>query len=347
MTYCGMQIPAGAGTSIGRFERVMADIGDEQSIATNTSTFSAHLQRMREMLEGADGRTLVLVDEIGGGTEPSAGAALAIAMLERLLERGARGLVTTHATELKLFGHATPGVANASVRFDPQTFAPTFQLDVGAPGQSLAFPLARTLGIDAAIVSRAQQLLDNRERDYESALAELSLRTAEVQSERDALADERRRSALAASALASERGAFDAERRAFGAKAEERMQQALRDFARELQRRAAEAGTLRRKVTCVAGGAARANGRSDAPRAGHSTRRSAGGRRRHVCDERARSRAFAAARRGGRRGLRRYDAGRDWPDEDRRQEKRRAAARPAPRRASARRPAVSRAAMRG
>ncbi len=249
MTYCGMQIPAGPGTSIGRFERVLADIGDEQSIATNTSTFSAHLKRMREMLENAGGRTLVLVDEIGGGTEPGAGAALAIAMLERLLECGSRGLVTTHATELKLFGHATPAVANASVRFDPETFAPTFHLDIGAPGQSLAFPLARTIGIDDAIVARAQQLLDNRERDYETALAELSSRTAEVRSERDALSEERRRSKLAASALAGERSAFDTERRAFGARAEERMQQALRDFARELQRRADEGGALRRKVS--------------------------------------------------------------------------------------------------
>ena len=139
MTYCGMQLPAGIGTTIGRFDRVVADIGDEQSIAANASTFSAHLQRMRDMLAGAGGRTLVIVDEIGGGTEPSAGAALAIAILERLLECGARGVVTTHATELKLFAHAAEGVANASVRFDPHTFRPTFHLDVGAPGHRWPF----------------------------------------------------------------------------------------------------------------------------------------------------------------------------------------------------------------
>jgi DNA mismatch repair protein MutS2 len=249
MTYCGMQIPAGDGTSIGRFERVLADIGDEQSIATNTSTFSAHLQRMREMLESAGERTLILVDEIGGGTEPSAGAALAIAMLERLLECGAHGLVTTHATELKLFGHAVPGVANASVRFDPQSFTPTFQLDIGAPGQSLAFPLARTIGIDDAIVERAQQLLDNRERDYEAALAELSLRNAELQSERDALEQQRLSASREALLLQGERTALDAQRRDFGANAEERMQQALRDFVRELQRRAAERPSARPKAS--------------------------------------------------------------------------------------------------
>jgi DNA mismatch repair protein MutS2 len=249
MTYCGLQIPAGAGTRIGRFERVMADIGDEQSIATNTSTFSAHLKRMHEMMEGAGGRTLILIDEIGGGTEPSAGAALAIAMLERLLDRGALGLVTTHATELKLFGHATPGIANASVRFDPQTFRPTFHLDVGMPGQSLAFPLARTIGIDDAIVERSQRLLDNRERDYEAALSELSLRNAQLQAERDALEAQRRSAREEGDALRADRAAFDTERRGFGAKAEERMQQALRDFVRELQQRASQREAVRPKAT--------------------------------------------------------------------------------------------------
>ena len=249
MTYCGLQLPAGTGTAIGRFDCAIADVGDEQSIVANASTFSAHLDRMREMLDRADERTLILVDEIGGGTEPSAGAALAIAMLERLLEAGARGLVTTHATELKLFAHATPGVANASVRFDPHTFAPTFHLDIGAPGQSLAFPLARTIGIADEVVERAQHLLDTRERDYEAALAELSLRNAELQSERDGLAEERRREALETARLRSERAVLDDQRRAFGAKAEERMQQGLRDFIRELQERAQERGTSRPRVT--------------------------------------------------------------------------------------------------
>ncbi|MBV8372759.1 MAG: endonuclease MutS2 [Candidatus Eremiobacteraeota bacterium] len=248
MAYCGMQVPAAAGTIVGKFARVVADIGDDQSIAANTSTFSAHLERMREMLESADAATLVLVDEIGGGTEPSAGAALAIAMLERLLECGARGLVTTHATELKLFAHALPGVANASVRFDPQNFKPTFHLDIGAPGQSLAFPLAQTIGIDGAIVQRAQQLLDNRERDYEAALAELSLRNAQLQQQQDALAHERRSADRAATELASERVALDAQRRTFATRAEERMQQALRDFVNELQRRDDERPAKRPKV---------------------------------------------------------------------------------------------------
>jgi DNA mismatch repair protein MutS2 len=249
MAYCGMQIPASLGTRIGHFTQVMADVGDEQSIVGNASTFSAHLARMREMLDRADDRMLVLVDEIGGGTEPGAGAALAIAMLERLLVAGACGVVTTHATELKLFASGTPGVVNANVRFDPQTFVPTYQLDVGAPGQSLAFPLARSLGIDQSIVERASALLDTRERDYESALAELSLRSAELSTERDTLRAQRLAAERERGSLAHERSVFDSERRAFADRAEERMQKSLRDFMAELQRRAAAAQSHRPKVT--------------------------------------------------------------------------------------------------
>jgi DNA mismatch repair protein MutS2 len=234
MAYCGMQIPAASGTRIGRFERVVADIGDEQSLAANASTFSAHLERMREMLEGANDRTLAIVDEIGGGTEPSAGAALAVAMLERILESGARAIVSTHAVELKLFAHGTPSVANASVRFDPENFAPTFELDIGTPGQSLALPLATRLGIDARIVERAGALLERRERDYEAALSELAQRNAELRQERDRLETGRHDAARELEQLQRSRAEFDVERGRFAARAEERLQQALRDFAREL-----------------------------------------------------------------------------------------------------------------
>ncbi len=249
MTYSGMQVPAAVGTRIGDFSRVIADIGDEQSIALNASTFSAHLARMREMLDVADEKTLILVDEIGGGTEPSAGAALAIAMLERLLAVRACGVVTTHATELKLFASGTPGVLNGSVRFDPQTFRPTYHLDVGAPGQSLAFPLASALGIDERIVLRAQALLETKERDYESALAELSLRVAEMQTERDALITERQAAQRERGALAHEKNTFEAERRAFADRADEAMAKSLREFTAELQRRAEANESKRPKVT--------------------------------------------------------------------------------------------------
>ncbi|HZT12838.1 MAG TPA: endonuclease MutS2 [Candidatus Baltobacteraceae bacterium] len=249
MAYCGMELPAGEGTTIGRFTRIFADIGDEQSIAENTSTFSAHLRRMRDIIESADERSLVLVDEIGGGTEPSSGAAIAIAMLERLLAVRAAGIVTTHATELKLFAHQTPGVANASVRFDPNTFAPTYHLDIGMPGQSLAFALASALGVPRELVTRAEELLGNRERDYETALAELSSLGARLQSERESLERERSHVDRLQENLRSRTEALDRERREFAEKAEARMQEALREFSAELARRAAENAQVRPKIS--------------------------------------------------------------------------------------------------
>lgn len=249
MAYAGMQIPAGPGTRIGRFTRIFTDIGDEQSIAANTSTFSAHLSRMREILDSADERSIVLVDEIGGGTEPSSGAALAIAMLERLLEVRACGIVTTHATELKLFASQADGILNASVRFNPATFSPTYQLDVGTPGQSLAFSLARTLGIAPTIVQRAQSLLGSRERDYESALNDLSERSTILQSEREALAREQRHVDRLQDNARARLEALERERREFAQAAEGRMQEALRNFAAELAQRAAERQSTRPKVT--------------------------------------------------------------------------------------------------
>lgn len=248
MAYCGLQVPAGGGTRIGCFERIFTDIGDEQSIVENASTFSAHLKRMREIITQADDRSLVLVDEIGGGTEPSAGAALAIAILERLLAVRACGMVTTHATELKLFAHGTPGVVNASVRFDPSTFAPTYHLDIGTPGQSLAFPLASAMGIPRDLIARAQALLENRERDYEQALADLSTIQAQLAKDRQNVLKEQSHIASLQENLRGRTEALESERRAFAKTADERMRKALTDFTAELQRRAENTGA-RPKVT--------------------------------------------------------------------------------------------------
>ena len=237
MTYCGLQLPALEGTTVGAFDYLGCDIGDEQSIAENASTFSAHLRRLRSILEAAGARSLVLIDEIAGGTEPASSAALAIAVLERLLARGAHGIVTTHSTELKLFASATPHVQNASVRFDPATYAPTYQLDLGAPGQSLALPLARTLGVDPQIVARAETLLSTSERDYDRALAELTEVRTQATAERDALAGERARIA-SYEAVARERSeALDRERKTLARQAYERLGRALREFTAELERR--------------------------------------------------------------------------------------------------------------
>ncbi len=216
--------------------------------------------------------------------------------------------------------HATPAVANASVRFDPQSFRPTYQLDVGAPGQSLAFPLANALGIPHEIVDRAQALLDTRERDYESALNELSLRAAEMQTEREALTRERRAAEGERESLREQRERLDVERRSFADRAEERMQQGLREFTHELQRRAA-ANAARPRVTNAQSellsktlqemrrdlGIKRSRGRN-----ARRGRRSAAGR--------SRPHNFFAARRYGGRRLRRYGPSRNRTDEDGRKE---------------------------
>jgi DNA mismatch repair protein MutS2 len=237
MAYCGLQLPAAEGTTVGTFDYLGCDVGDEQSIAENASTFSAHVQRLRTILDSAGAKSLVLIDEIASGTEPASSAALAVAVLERLLQIGARGIVTTHSTELKLFAHATPQVRNGSVRFDPQTYAPTFALDIGSPGQSLAFPLARALGLDAEIVARAESLMSTSERDYEQALAELSDIRTQAATEREALRRERSRLG-ALEATARERSeSLDRERRTLAKNADERLGRALREFTAELERR--------------------------------------------------------------------------------------------------------------
>lgn len=241
MTGCGMHVPAVTAT-IGRFTRIFTDIGDEQSIAQNTSTFSAHLGRLAEIAAQADARSLILIDEIGSGTDPSAGAALAVALLERFLEVGACALVTTHATELKLFGANRAHVANASVRFDPQTYAPTFQLDVGSPGQSLAFPLARAMHLDLRVIERAEALLSEQERDYERALDELALERTRTTKERENLAIENARLRALEEGARKRIDVLERERRELAKRAEAQLAAALRNFSVELERRAADRG---------------------------------------------------------------------------------------------------------
>ncbi len=249
MAYCGMHLPA-VGATLGRFTQIFTDIGDEQSIALNTSTFSAHLQRLAAIVAGADDRALALIDEVGAGTEPSAGAALAVAVLERFIALGARCIATTHATELKLFGAAQPHVRNASVRFDPVTYAPTYQLDVGSPGQSLAFALARSMQLDPEVVARAETLLSNAERDYDRALAELALERTRTTQEREQLDRERVALHTLEEVARRKAEAAERERRELANRAEARLSEALRNFSAELERRAAQnGGRTRARVT--------------------------------------------------------------------------------------------------
>jgi DNA mismatch repair protein MutS2 len=255
MTACGMHVPAAA-ARIGAFARVRTDIGDEQSIVQNASTFSAHLRRLAEIVADADDRTLILIDEIGAGTEPNAGAALAVAVLERLLERGALVVATTHATELKLFGAEHPHVANASVRFDPESYAPTYQLDVGSPGQSLTFALARRMRLDPAVVARAEALLSTQERDYERALAEVAEQRVRATREREEAGRERAHVQALEETARRRAEALERERRELAQRIDARLAEALRQFSAELERRAAEHGERAPRAPRVTAGQA-------------------------------------------------------------------------------------------
>lgn len=173
MTQVGLFIPAAEGSEVGVFTRVFADIGDEQSIEQSLSTFSSHMRNIIEIVKGADSQSLVLLDELGAGTDPAEGAAIAMAVLEYLLDKQAKCIVTTHSGELKLFAYQRPRVENARVEFDPVTLAPTFELSIGLPGRSNALEISRRLGIPEGIWQRAMGLMSEGGLRVEDAISSL------------------------------------------------------------------------------------------------------------------------------------------------------------------------------
>ncbi len=159
MAQSGMHIPARAGSRVSVFRQIFADIGDEQSIQQSLSTFSAHMRQVVKILERTNEGTLVLLDELGAGTDPIEGAVLATAILDRLMHKGGKVVATTHLGQLKSFGYSTPRAQNASVQFDTETLQPTYRLMIGTPGSSNAIVIARRLGMPRDVVGRATSLL--------------------------------------------------------------------------------------------------------------------------------------------------------------------------------------------
>jgi DNA mismatch repair protein MutS2 len=174
MAQAGLFVPADEGSLIGVFERVQADIGDEQSLQQSLSTFSSHISRIVRMLKDADSCSLILLDELGAGTDPQEGAAIARALLDFLRERGAYVVATTHYPELKTYAEATPRVQNASVEFDVQTLSPTYRLMIGTPGRSNAFLIAERLGMPREVLDRGRTYVAPHVRETEALLDDIA-----------------------------------------------------------------------------------------------------------------------------------------------------------------------------
>ncbi|MBI4301949.1 MAG: endonuclease MutS2, partial [Chloroflexi bacterium] len=189
MAQAGIPIPAAKGSQIPVFDAVYADIGDEQSIEQSLSTFSSHMGSIIQILNEATPQSLVLLDELGAGTDPDEGSALARAVLSHLMERGITTVATTHHGELKAFVQATPGARNAAVEFDAETLAPTYKITMGLPGPSNAMAIAARLGLPQEIIAKAQALIAPEEREAESLLADIQRERDEAESQRHAVTE--------------------------------------------------------------------------------------------------------------------------------------------------------------
>jgi DNA mismatch repair protein MutS2 len=184
MAQAGLRIPAAEGSTLPFFKRIFADIGDEQSIEQSLSTFSGHMTNIVQILEQCHQDSLVIFDELGAGTDPIEGSALARAILSNLLERQVTTFVATHYSELKAYAHTTPGIANASMEFNLETLSPTYRLVIGLPGASNAFAIAHRLGLSQEIINRAQGLVSEEALQVEAMLAEIKAQTEAARQER-------------------------------------------------------------------------------------------------------------------------------------------------------------------
>ena len=225
MAECGLHVPAGDGSVLSTFDAILADIGDEQSIAQSLSTFSSHMRTIVDIVDQCNSRTLILFDELGAGTDPAEGAALAIALIEFCRKMGSSVIATTHYAELKLYALRTKGVTNASCEFDVETLQPTYKLLIGIPGKSNAFAISQKLGLPEMILKEASDLVGKSDKDFEEVLSQLEQQRQKMEVAR--LETERLRKETEQIKLQSE---------AFNAQLQKERDRALEQARKEAQR---------------------------------------------------------------------------------------------------------------
>lgn len=185
MAMCGLLIPAADRSEISVFSRILVDVGDEQSIQQNLSTFSSHMVNIIGIMKEADESSLVLIDELGAGTDPVEGAALAVAVIENLRSKGAKTAATTHYAELKAYALETPGVTNGSCEFDVETLRPTYRLLIGVPGRSNAFAISEHLGMEKSVIDEARRLVGDESKSFEAVLEKLEETRRRLEKEKE------------------------------------------------------------------------------------------------------------------------------------------------------------------